>query len=300
MKRTKYSLARVMSRREAISAGLAVAGAVGVAPTSSSSTGIVFGSDRSGYAGLHAAAPLAVGLRWYFNIENQFPLAWPNPYPGAHMTLSLRPNPSDLLAGKLDSRLKAIINSAPPHSELTFWHENTTGNPLRYPPHVNNARTAIRMQKYGQSLCEGTRVLFGVITVGPAVYQLDWMARGLDWYGDDLYEFPKLRNQDGTFSKARVVARLYQNLHAWQKVSSKRSPAIRICETNSPYNSHRSELFTTIAEWLARHNGNRMLTYWNPHHGLAQGGLSGAWPPSKPVISRLTSLSKEYSWTMPA
>jgi hypothetical protein len=301
MKEAQRGLAAVTSRREAISAGLAIASAstFGLTATSSSSSSnkIVFGSDRSGYAGLHDAAPLAVGLRWYFNDENQFPSAWPNPFPGTHMTLSLRPNPSDLLSGKLDSQLKAIINTAPPHSELTFWHENTTGNPLKYPRYVNNAHTAIQMQKYGKKLCHGTKVLFGVITVGPAVYQLHWMARGLDWYGDDLYEFPKLRNPNGTFSKEKIVARLNQNLRAWQKVSGQRSPAIRICETNSPYDAHRSELFTTIAHWLAGHNGNRMLTYWNPRGGLAQGGLSGPWPPGKPVISRLTSLSKEYDWT---
>ena len=86
------------------------------------------------------------------------------------------------------------------------------------------------------------------------------------WTGtrDDLYEFPKLRNPNGTFSKKKVVARLNQNLREWRRVSHKKSPAIRICEANSPYDAHRSEFFTTIAHWLAGHNGNRMLTYWNP------------------------------------
>jgi len=287
-------LGPVASRREAISAGgLVLAGAVGLAPAPSSPGSIVFGANRSAYRGLHAAAPLAVGLRWYFDIENQFPRAWPRPFPGAHMTLSLRPNPKDLLSGRLDSHLKALIDSAPPHSELTFWHENTTGNPLRYPPSVNNARTAVRMQKYGHMLCRGTSVLFGVITVGPAIYQLGWMAPGLDWYGDDLYEFARLRNRDGTFSRTKVIARLYANLHAWQKVSGKKAPAIRICETNSRYDSHRAELFTTIAYWMARHNGNRILTYWNRRDR----GLSGPWPPSEAVIDQLISLSKEYNWT---
>jgi hypothetical protein len=40
-----------------------------------------------------------------------------------------------------------------------------------------------------------------------------------------------------------------------------------------------------------------MLTYWNPRGGLAPGGLSGAWPPSEPVIRRLIALSKEHNWT---
>jgi hypothetical protein len=287
-----------LSRREAISAGgLAIAGAIGVAARPTASSGdVVFGTDRSGYAGLHAAAPLAVGLRWYFDQENELPPAWPSPYPRTHMTLSLRPNPHDLLSGRLDRRLKAIIGSAPEHSELTFWHENVTANPLRYPSHVHNARTSVRMQKYGQKLCRGTNVRFGVITVGPVVIQLDWIAPGLDWYGDDLYDFPKLRGPGNTFSRRRVIARLNQNLHAWRQASGQRSPAVRICETNSPYDEHRAELFGTIADWLPGHNGNRMLTYWNARAGLAQGGLSGAWPPSRRVIRRLASLSRQHDW----
>ncbi len=286
-----------VSRRDAITAGgLAIAGAAGLTPTMSPPTGIVFGADRSGYRGFHHAAPLAVGLRWYFNRENQFPPAWPEPFPSTHMTLSLRPNPSDLLAGKLDSRLMAIINSAPAHSELTFWHENTTGNPLGYPEDVNNARTARRMQEYGLNLCQGTQVLFGVITAGPVADQVGWMAPDLDWYGDDLYEFARLRGPDNTFSKKKVTARLHQNLHAWQKVTGQEAPAIRICETNSPFNSHRSALFTTIAGFLARHNGNRMLTFWNAKRGLAHGGLDGPWPPSRSVISTLAWLTREHDW----
>jgi hypothetical protein len=285
----------MMSRREAMSAGgLAIAGAASLAPAAAPAGGIVFGANRDAYPRLHAAVPLAKGLRMYYDTENLFPPAWPERF-GAHMTLSLRPNPGDLLSGRLDHQLKAIIHSAPAHSELTFWHENTTGNPLGYPAYVNNARAAIRMQRYGHDLCRGTRVLFGVITVGPAVQQLGWLAPGLDWYGDDLYEFPQLRNPNGTFSHAKIIARLNSNLQAWREASGKRSPAIRICETNSPLDSHRSRFFTTIAQWLVGHNGNRMLTYWNPNGSAARGGDSGPWPPSAAVVRQLRSLSEEYN-----
>jgi hypothetical protein len=40
-----------------------------------------------------------------------------------------------------------------------------------------------------------------------------------------------------------------------------------------------------------------MLTYWNPHHGAAHGGLSGPWPPSRGVITRLRWLSEQYKGT---
>ena len=130
------------------------------------------------------------------------------------------------------------------------------------------------MQKYGKKLCAGSGVLFGVITVGPVIYQRHWIARGLDWYGDDLYEFPKLR---GPHNRAKVIARLNQNLAAWRTASGQRRPAVSICETNSPYDSHRSEFFATIAHWLAGHNGNRMLT--SSHGSLTASSASWSPPP---------------------
>ena len=293
MQQAAPALAAAMSRREAMSAGgLATAGAAGLG--SAPRQRIIFGAILAVYPKLHAAVPRAKGLRMYFDGENEFPPAWPDPYPGAWITLSLRPNPDDLFAGKLDDQLTAIIHSAPAHSELTFWHENTTGNPLRYPEYVNNARAAVRMQHHGHRLCRGTQVRFGVITCGPAIQQIDWLASGLDWYGDDLYEFPRLRGPDDTMSRARLLARLESNLDAWRRKSGRRWPAIRICETNSPFDAHRTDWFTWIARWLAGHNGRRMLTYWNPHAGAAQGGLSGPWPPSPAVISRLRWLSEVY------
>jgi len=295
MRPKQRHLPAMMSRREAISAGgLAIAGAASLGPAAAPANGIVFGANRNTYSRFQAAVPLAKGLRLYYDTENLFPPAWPDRF-GALLTLSLRPNPSDLLSGRLDRELKTIIDSAPPQSELTFWHENITGNPLGYPAYVNNARAAIRMQHYGHSLCQGTHVKFGVITVGPAVQQLGWLAPGLDWYGDDMYEFPRLRNPDGTFSQAKLIARLNANLHAWREASGQHSPAIRICEANSSLDSHRSRFFTTVAQWMARHNGNRMLTYWNPAGSAARGGDSGAWPPSTAVIRQLRSLSKEYN-----
>lgn len=291
MGQAEPGLAAALGRRAVMAAGvLAAAGVAGLVPAPGKR--VIFGAIRGVYPELHAAVPRAIGLRMYSGGENQFPAAWPDPHPGAWITLSLRPNPGDLFSGKLDGQLRAIIDSAPAHSELTFWHENTTGNPLHYPSYVSNARAAVRMQQYGHRLCRGTAVRFGVITCGPAIQQLDWLAPGLDWYGDDLYEFPRLRGPGHTMSQARLLSRLNSNLGAWRKKSGRRWPAIRICETNSPFDAHRENWFTWIAQWLAGHNGSRMLTYWNPH-----GGLSGPWPPSQAVIRRLRSLSEEYAGT---
>lgn len=288
-------IATVASRREALRFGLVAAGAIGLGPAPR--TGITFGATLAAYPKLHAAVPQAVGLRMYIDRENHFPPVWPTPYPGAWMTLSMRPNPSDLLSGKLDDQFRAVIDSAPAHSELTFWHENTTGNPLGYPPYVNNARAAVQMQHYGHSLCRGTQVRFGAITCGPAMQQVGWLAPGLDWYGDDLYEFPQLRGPNDTMSQANLLARLESNLEAWRITSGSNWPSIRICETNSPFDSHRRRWFTWMAQWLAGHNGSRMLTYWNPNAGIVQGGLSGPWPPSQAVVGQLRWLCEKYKGT---
>jgi hypothetical protein len=80
---------------------------------------------------------------------------------GIWVTLSIRPKPSDLLSGKLDARLKALINSAPAHSELTVWHENYPGDPLGYPHSVNNPRTAVAMQRYMERLVKRSNVRVG-------------------------------------------------------------------------------------------------------------------------------------------
>ena len=287
-------IAAVSSRREALAAGgLVIAGAIGLRPAPAKSP-LVFGANRRAYPQVHAAIPRAIGARIYYERENEFPSTWPHRLPGTWMTLSLRPNPHDLLSGKLDDQLNAIIHSAPLHAELTFWHENNGGNPLGYPHYVNNPQAALLMQHYGLKLCRGTNVRFGVITCGPAKQQLGWMARGLDWYGDDLYDFTRFHNPDGTLSKAKIYSRLEANLETWRKRSGRTWPHIRICETNSPHDSHRKNWFTWLAEWMAGHNGHRILTYWNAEHGLDHQGLSGPWPPSPDVVRRLRHLSVDY------
>ena len=236
------------SRRQAMAAGgLAIAGAAGLrsvpgsGPRSVPRNRVILGATLGVYPELHAAAPRAIGLRMYYDTENNFPASWPEPFPGAWVTLSLRPNPDDLFSGKLDEQLKAVIHSAPAHAELTFWHENINGNPLGYPSYVHDAKTAVRMQHYGHRLCRGTKARFGVITCGPVNQEMDRLAPGLDWYGDDLYEFPRLRGPNSAVRRARLLHRLTANLDAWRKVSGKRWPAIRITETNSPFDSHREK-----------------------------------------------------------
>src|SRR5258706_14608038 len=102
-----------------------------------------FKPNRNVYLHFNAAIPLAKAVRVYYDGENQFPVAWPNRLPGAWMTLSLRPNPHDLLSGRLDDQLHAIIPSAPAHSELAFWHENIPVTRSTTPPMSTTPRPRV-------------------------------------------------------------------------------------------------------------------------------------------------------------
>lgn len=88
MQQAESGLAAVASRREAISAaGLAIAGAAG--PWPAPRNRIIFGATLGAYPELNAAVPRAMGLRMYFDGENEFPSAWPDPHPTPPETRSV-------------------------------------------------------------------------------------------------------------------------------------------------------------------------------------------------------------------
>jgi len=259
---------------------------------------IAWGINRNYWNAFKVKVPLAKTVRIYYDPVNVFPSTWPQRVgKGIWVTLSIRPKPSDLLSGKLDARLKALINSAPPHSELTVWHENYPGDPLGYPHSVNNPRTAVAMQRYMERLVKGSNVGFGVIISGPALAETAWIARGLDWYGVDLFDNKRYWNRDRTLSKQRIWTRMTNNLIAFRKASGERHPLISLDETNTPWDNHRRNWFMWTAQWFATHNNRtpaRIMTYWNPKAGHAAGGLSGPWPPSASVVKILRLLSEAF------
>jgi hypothetical protein len=269
----------------------AVAVAVAVMPaTAFASSGagkVTIGVNRDYWSQFKAAIPGAQDVRVYYDVENVFPAAWPTSATGAWVTLSLRPNPADLLSGKLSAQLKALFRSAPAHSEVTFWHENEPGNPLKYPARVNNARTAVAMLKYGEKLVKGTKVKFGQVICAPANRMQQWIAPGLDWYGIDLFANPNYENPNGTLSKAKIWTRMNNNEAVFRAKTGRRWPAIRFDESNAHRDSHRKNWFTYLAEWLRGHGGGRLLTRWV--HGPSK--LVGPWPPSRSVIQTLRALA---------
>ncbi len=278
---------RITARLLAASSAVAVLATPAAAGAASAGGRVTIGVNRNYWTQFKAAIPAAQDVRVYYDAENVFPATWPTRATGAWVTLSLRPNPADLLSGKLDTQLKALFASAPAHSEVTFWHENEPGNPLKYAASVNRASTNVAMLKYGEKLVQGTKVKFGQIICAPANQMQKWIAPGLDWYGIDLFANPNYENRDGTLSKAKIWKRMNNNEAVFRAKSGRRWPLVRFDESNARRDWHRVNWFTYLAEWLHGHGGGRLLTRWTQ----TATKLTGPWPPSRSVITRLRSLA---------
>lgn len=257
---------------------------------------IVYGVNQSLWNKFKTKIPDAGGVRVYYDTPDYIPASWPSFLQDPWTVVSIRPMPGPLLSGKLDKQLDVFIDSAPPHSFLAVWHENGPANPLGYPKSVNNAVTSVKMQKYMERLVQGSNVKFGVIICAPAAQIVNWMAPHLDWYGTDFYLGPNTSNLNGSPDKAKIWKRMSANQVVFRKLSGRRYPKMIIPESNASYDKYRNAWFTDISSWFNSHNGRtttRILTFWNPDHGGAN-GLSGRWPPSQAVIDKLNYLSKLY------
>jgi hypothetical protein len=272
--------------------GLALAGTLRAAPAPHRR--VTFGANRGTFPHFRDAVPLAKCVRVYYDEENVFPLVWPHELADVWVTLSIRPNPGDLLAGRLDAALLALAHTAPLHSELAPWHEAGGNNPRHYPSYIT-ASSVRAMQEYLARLFEGTHVRVGSIICGPANQLADWIGRGLDWYSTDWYDNERYWNKDGTLSLENMAKRWLGDVEVWRKLSGVRRPRLRICESNSGMDSHRANWFGNQAKLLANNNGHRLLTFWHSPERARQGSLSGPWPPSKPVVRRLRWLAEQSS-----
>ncbi len=293
-----------VARRDALKlSGLAAAPALLRPSLALSGPKIVIGVNHDHFPQFARAIPGASGVRIYYDTYGQVPGQWPNHLPsgrsllggaaippGTHTVLSIRPMPSDLFSGKLDHQIRSLALSAPPGSALTAWHENEPGNPLHYPREVNNRATAAAIHERMHRLCRRTNAKYGSIICAPAKGIMPWLGNHLDWYGLDTYCFSRYRRPDGTVDQQKWLNRMHENRQAWQRVSGRMHPTIKICETNASHDRNRSTWFTMVAAWLAAHNGNTMLTYWN--HTV--GSDSGPWPPSEGVKDRLQALTRKY------
>ncbi len=297
-----------MSRRSALKLG---AGAALLPSLALPDPKVAIGCNHNVFHGMRTRVPGTDAVRIYITDYGYIPRRWPDRLPsatswaggpvippGTEVVLSIRPMPHALFAGLYDDRIRGLVRSAPPNQALNAFPEAGPGNPMGYPASIDNATTISRVHRYLRQLCRGTNVRYGSIICAPANQIVPWLGERLDWYGLDTYCFPaEYRKPDGTIDVPKWLHRMRENRLTWQRVSGTGNPTIKICETNAPHDSNRSAWFTMVAGWLAIHGGANpaMLTYWNPEHDLAHGGLSGPWPPSEGVVDTLQFLVRKYS-----
>jgi hypothetical protein len=253
---------------------------------------VLFGSNSRVFDAMREAGISVRTFRAYRDEYNVIPTVWPakESVPDARVTLSIRPVPADLLAGRLDAKLQPFIAAAPPGVKLSAWHE--ASNLDGYPDFVDAGRMSA-VHAYLQELCRGSNVRYGSIICAVPSATKAWMGSGLDWYGLDIYDFGEGQfrdGSDGAISRAKLFARLDDMLATCRELTGRDLPEIDICETNSPRPAHRAAWLALLAEWLDRNGGGRLQTFWNP-----EGPLSGPWrPDDAQTIGMLRSLSQAY------
>src|SRR5215469_16315638 len=135
---------------------------------------MIIGSSFSAYDKIASAIgrPSSfAGIRWYAGGGalgtgrgvNVFPTPWPTPSPRARLLMSVYPDLRDLLSGRLDHQIRAMIAGAPSGSMLTAWHEALS---LPYKQHYLTPGNVYRMHVKMASLCKGSRVTYGCLLGG--------------------------------------------------------------------------------------------------------------------------------------
>jgi hypothetical protein len=254
-------------------------------------TGLVVGANAKVWPLLAAVAPGAGGVRQYHDEFGTIPRRWPVPDgPAAQPLLSVRPLPENLFAGDLDDAIRQLCSTAPPGAMLTSWHEAPSLPGYQDVTPWMTPETMRAMHVHMHDLCQGTGVLYGTVTIGPAARVSDWIpgaAHRMDFYADDLYQFDSLSWPDGSIKVGAVLKRMDDFQGLAQMRSGMIRPRIVLAETNTPHVEHRAEWFDLVGWWLARHGGVRLLTFWRD-----DGPLSGPWlPDDTGVIGALAELA---------
>jgi hypothetical protein len=207
---------------------------------------MLFGCNQNHYADV---APHIARMSF---LRSFSPLAatWPVMPDGLPSLWSPRPDPADLLTGKLDHEIIQALHSAPAGSMFTTWHEaNQSGQ---------SAGTMQKVHAYMHKLVhEHTDAIrYGVVLTQGA--PAEWAIAGLDFYGIDLYDL-----RGGVTNPWLTLNRFNARMPKGPRL---------VAETNSSVVEHRPAWFRGIFDWLYTHNGLAMLTFWNP-----TGPLSGPW-----------------------
>ena len=248
---------------------------------------MLLGANSNWYADMQSAVPAATGRRVFYPEINFIPETWPV-ITGSTAVVSIRPNPDDLLAGRLDAAISQFVHSAKNVQFLNAWHE--AGNLPEYDSmSFINPQNMIKVHKYMHELCKHSNVRYGPVMCMPPDSMPPWMPGGMDWYGLDIYDWSEFHFPNG--GPLDIHGRLYPRLNQWRQVctqvSGKRLPALRICETNSQFSSHRPKWFTAVGNWIKNNGDYQMLTFWSSAPGAV-----GPWlPDDHDTIEALSNLA---------
>jgi len=278
---------------------------------------VKIGANVSTYPAFKAKIKDAGAVRIYYGSTD--PADWPATCPRLEgnpwMLISFRPMPGPLLSGSLDKWFHTWFLTCPAHTDVVIWHENANGkpgcvvgacNPLGYPKIMRDPARFKRMTLHMLKLAKGTHVRVGALGCGPVASNPEWYAPHLDFYAFDMYLNDSylhgggLRSaavlpgatSGGVLSQEKVWARMTANLRAFQKLSGERYPRIDIGESNASPDSYRRSWFLDQVTWFDHYDGHRpgrVISFWRDG-----GGLSGPWPPSQGVETRLEWLAMTH------
>jgi hypothetical protein len=220
------------------------------------------------------------------SVNGPIPATWPELPAGKVGFYTIYPNPDQLLAGRLDARLRAFIRSAPQQGGVLTAYAEADARPGeggQFAP-LGLARARLhQVHAHLQALCHGSRVKYGAVLCGVSPAHVAFAIPGLDFYALDWYDAPD--------------PPLFQALNQWRHniETIQRSPVLAIAETNSNVPARRPYWFSAVFGWLKGYqleNGGRALGYWSYWHPL--GPLSGPWLPDDiATIAALNSIGKD-------
>jgi hypothetical protein len=229
---------------------------------------------------------MADGKMVWPSINGPIPAAWPTLPAGKVGFYTIYPNPTQLLAGDLDTALKAFINSAPAQGGVLTAYAEADANPGAGGQFASLGLTQdilYRVHAHLQGLCKGTTVKYGAVFCGVSQENVAFAIPGLDFYALDWYD--------------SWQPPLFEALNEWAlNVSALQPyPVLAIAETNSSVEARRPFWFTAVYGWLRSYqvaHPDEVLGYWSYWHG--GGPLSGPWlTDDTATIAALTSIAAD-------
>jgi len=238
----------------------------------------------------HLYATDATGKTIWPSVNGPIPATWPTLPAGKVGFYTIYPNPPQLLAGDLDTQLKAFIASAPEQGGVLTAYAEADASPRaggQFSPLGLTQDILYRVHEHLQNLCKGSRVKYGAVFCGCSPESVAFAIPGLDFYALDWYD---------TWQPP-----VFDALNQWaQSVSALQPyPVLAIAETNSNVQARRPYWFTAVYGWLKSYqvaHPDEVLGYWSYWH---QGGpLSGPWvPDDTATIAALTSIGADAQTT---